>query len=237
MAQHDYDIANADGATVRADLNALFEAIASWNNGTTAPSPTFAYMRWVDTANNLAKVRNGANTAWVTIASISSGVWVPYSDGTALSIGTNVGDLLQLVGIGSPAVAGLPAVDGSQLTGIVTSKVGSFTRDISLASGSQAITGVGFQPTAVLFLSNVTTTAQISVGVDDGTNVGAVIDNNGGSTDTYVSGTSNSISLRVDGSNRAEAAIQSLDSDGFTLSWTKTGFPTGTATMIYLAWG
>ena len=72
MAQHDYVIANADGATVRADLNSLFEAIASLNFGDSAPSPTFSYMLWPDTANNLLKQRNGANNAWVEIGTLDA---------------------------------------------------------------------------------------------------------------------------------------------------------------------
>lgn len=124
MAQHDYDIANSDGATVRADLNAVLEAVASANSGASAPSPAFQFMPWLDTANNLLKRRNAANNAWVTIASLVGGVWIPYRDGAALpDWGTAVGELVQLVGVGSPAVAGLPAVDGSQLTGIANEAI------------------------------------------------------------------------------------------------------------------
>lgn len=71
MAQHDYNIANAPGATVRADVNALAEAIASLNAGNSAPSVTFAYMLWADTTNALLKMRNPANSGWITLASIS----------------------------------------------------------------------------------------------------------------------------------------------------------------------
>ena len=35
--------------------------------------------------------------------------------------------------------------------------------------------------------------------------------------------------------NRVHAELNSMDSDGFTLGWEKTGSPTGTATMQYLA--
>lgn len=70
MSQHDYSIANADGATVRADLNSLFEAIASLNSGNSAPSPTFSYMLWADTANTLLKLRNGANNAWIELGTL-----------------------------------------------------------------------------------------------------------------------------------------------------------------------
>lgn len=71
MAQHDYNIANAPGATVRADINALAEALVSQNAGTSAPSVTFPFMLWSDTTNSLLKLRNAANSAWITIASVS----------------------------------------------------------------------------------------------------------------------------------------------------------------------
>lgn len=75
MAQHDNVIDNADGATVRADLNSLFEAIATLQSGSSAPSPTFAYMFWADTANTLLKQRNGANNAWITIGTLDATAW------------------------------------------------------------------------------------------------------------------------------------------------------------------
>jgi len=147
MSQHDYDIANADGATVRADLNALFEALASQNAGSTAPSVTFQFMPWMDTANNLLKIRNAANNAWVTVASLASGVWIPYRNGVALpAFGATVGDLLQIVGVGSPAVAGLPAIDGSQLTGISSVAAGNrvlIASNVAAASASlEFVTGI-----------------------------------------------------------------------------------------------
>lgn len=71
MSQHDYNVANAPGATVRADINSLAGAIASLNSGTAEPSVTFAYMLWADTTNNLLKMRNTTNTAWITLATIS----------------------------------------------------------------------------------------------------------------------------------------------------------------------
>lgn len=64
MAQHDYNIANASGASVRSDLNVLFSAIVTWNSGT-APATTFARMRWVDTSTGTVKRRNAANSAWI----------------------------------------------------------------------------------------------------------------------------------------------------------------------------
>jgi len=67
MAQHDYDIANQSGANFRADLNNALDAIVSNNSGSSAPSTTFAYEWWIDTSNNLLKLRNSANNAWITL--------------------------------------------------------------------------------------------------------------------------------------------------------------------------
>ena len=67
MAQHDYDIANQSGANFRADLNNALDAIVSNNSGSSQPSTTFAYEWWIDTSNNLLKLRNSANNAWITL--------------------------------------------------------------------------------------------------------------------------------------------------------------------------
>ena len=69
MAQHDYNIANQSGQAFRADLNNALAAIVSGNSGASAPSTTYAYQYWVDTASSpaLLKQRNASNNAWVTL--------------------------------------------------------------------------------------------------------------------------------------------------------------------------
>ena len=73
MSEHDYVIANDTGANVRADLNLAFLAIQSQNSKSSAPSTTYAYMFWADTANDLLKQRNAANNAWISILTLSTG--------------------------------------------------------------------------------------------------------------------------------------------------------------------
>lgn len=73
MSQHDMDLANAAGATFRADLNLALVALASQNSGATAPATTFAYMVWADTANDRLKIRNAANNAWIEVLVLSTG--------------------------------------------------------------------------------------------------------------------------------------------------------------------
>jgi hypothetical protein len=67
MAQHDYSLANAAGATYRSDNNNALAAIVSLNSGATAPATPFADMLWYDTTADALKQRNGANTAWFTL--------------------------------------------------------------------------------------------------------------------------------------------------------------------------
>ncbi len=114
-------------------------------------------------------------------------------------------------------------------------KVGSFTRDTSLGSGTQAVTGVGFKPSAVIFLAIVNATAQESAGIDDGTTHSCIVDNTTASADTWTYSTSNSILLLQSLTIEYDGYASSFDADGFTISWTKVGAKTGTATIFYLA--
>ena len=63
----DYNVANASGAAVRSDLNNIFQAVVTLNSGTSEPSTMYPFMLWIDTNNNLVKMRNGANDAWLTM--------------------------------------------------------------------------------------------------------------------------------------------------------------------------
>ena len=98
----DYNIANASGASVRSDLNAVFDAIKTLNSGGSDPSNTEAFMPYVDTAdsNNL-KIRNAANNGFTTVGSVDSANLglLPRAGGTMTG---------QLLGDDS-SVAGSPA--------------------------------------------------------------------------------------------------------------------------------
>lgn len=74
MAQHDYVIENASGASVRLDINDALQAVLTNNSGT-APGTTAAYMLWADTGSspNLLKIRNSSDGAWIKICEIVSG--------------------------------------------------------------------------------------------------------------------------------------------------------------------
>jgi len=65
--QADYVVSNGTGAAVRSDINGQLAAIVSNNSGATAPATTYAYQWWADTTTGLLKIRNSANSAWVTL--------------------------------------------------------------------------------------------------------------------------------------------------------------------------
>ena len=75
MSQNDFNVANASGAAVRADINSALQALASVSSGSSAPGTTYAYQIWLDTTTAAApiiKQRNSANNAWITIGQISA---------------------------------------------------------------------------------------------------------------------------------------------------------------------
>lgn len=72
MSLHDYDLANANGATFRADANNALLAIVSQNSNATEPTTMFAYQNWADTTSGYLKQRNAANTGWIIKSKLSS---------------------------------------------------------------------------------------------------------------------------------------------------------------------
>ena len=112
MAQHDYIISNQSGAAFRADLNNGLAAIVSQNSGAAQPSTTYAYQWWADTTTGLLKIRNAANSAWITVGTLADA-----NLGLLLAAGgTLTGALLA----DDAGTAALPAIafDGDTNTGI-----------------------------------------------------------------------------------------------------------------------
>jgi hypothetical protein len=114
-------------------------------------------------------------------------------------------------------------------------KLGSFTRDMAAVAGDVAYTGVGFKPVLVEFMTSFSQAH--SVGWDDGTNAFYSATVGVGTGMEYISGGARSIFMTDNyGSTNVLAYIKTLDSDGFTLTWSKTGSPTGTFTVYYKAY-
>lgn len=72
MSQHPYSIFNQSFPGTRVDLNAALQALASTSSGPTAPTTTYANQLWYDTANDQLKIRNEANSGWITLYTIAA---------------------------------------------------------------------------------------------------------------------------------------------------------------------
>ena len=120
--------------------------------------------------------------------------------------------------------------------------VSNFTRDMSTASGNQAVTGVGFTPKAVIFFGSVVNglANDSSKGFSDGTRNFCLLDyTTSGANWATTFLTANCIYLfdDVGTANTNSATIASLDSDGFTVAWVRGGAPTSTMTIGFMAIG
>lgn len=121
---------------------------------------------------------------------------------------------------------------------VIRNKIGTFSRDTAVASGTQAVTGIGFKPQVVLFFMGGDSAAGIaSWGVDNKTTVGCQFDINATTADAYDASTARSIFANQGASVTYEGELLSLDLDGFTVNWTRQGATSGTIEIIYVALG
>ena len=86
MSQNDFVLADAPGASFRADVNSALQALATLSSGATAPSTTYALMEWLDTTTNTRKQRNAANSAWLVRGTIDETMVLSRSSNTILDI-------------------------------------------------------------------------------------------------------------------------------------------------------
>lgn len=165
------------------------------------------------TSSNLKAILTALTT--VTIATGDSIPILDVSDSGNLKIG-----------LVSDIISGLMKFTDTRFA------ISNFTRDIATASGTQAVTGVGFTPKALILLGVIDGTTITSFGAHSATTGGAVFQR-GSAGGFFASG---ALQFQTNSTpDQAFASVQSMDADGFTLSWTKQNSPTGTATIIYLA--
>jgi hypothetical protein len=159
---------------------------------------------------------------------------IPNSSLSVLSLPTlvNGNALFGLANIASGAGL-IPATNRLKV------KVGETTRDMTAATGTAVITGVGFTPVAIAFFAVVAGSDMklSSWGFTDLTSHMSiyVYDNSGNKTGLL----NTSCITAYDGvANAQTATVSTVGSDGFTISWTKSGTPSaGTLSITYLVIG
>jgi hypothetical protein len=145
MAQSDQVVQDATFPSVRADINDNLAALYSQNSGNSAPSVTVAFQPWVDTSSSppVWKVRNGSNTAWITI-----GVLDPA--------GFNAGGVTAIANGGTGATTAalalaalLPSQGGNAGKALVTSGSAASWGTVASGASVQVFTANGtYTPTA-----------------------------------------------------------------------------------------
>lgn len=101
------------------------------------------------------------------------------------------------------------------------------------ASGTDAVSGLSFQPSIVLF--HAINGGKVSFGADDGTNTFC----NYLVSDTAAYSQSSTQSIRTADSAGVyqSGKVTAIASDGFTVTWTPAGSQSGTVSVIYIALG
>jgi hypothetical protein len=145
MAQSDQSVQNATFPSVRADINDNLAALFSQSSGNSAPSVTVAFQPWVDTSSSppVWKVRNGSNSAWITV-----GVLDPA--------GFQVGGITPIANGGTGAITAalalaalLPSQAGNAGKALVTDATTATWGTVASGASIQVFTASGtYTPTA-----------------------------------------------------------------------------------------
>ena len=120
---------------------------------------------------------------------------------------------------------------GMDPTTRLASKTITGTRDLAAATGDVAYTGVGFRPTSIQASCFIEGGSTDSTGFADSSKAGRAITTY--APDAKTGGAYLLFPYPSAGNNQT-AIVKSYDADGFTLTWTKTGSPTGTANLSFL---
>lgn len=114
--------------------------------------------------------------------------------------------------------------------------VGSVSKNLTDASTTQVVTGLGFRPVEIEL--NGFSGAMKSEGYADcstlsPSNRGVYYYPTGAAwSDT---GTNNALTFRTAAGDQQDGYVSATSDDGFTITWTKSGAPTGTATIKFVA--
>jgi hypothetical protein len=108
----------------------------------------------------------------------------------------------------------------------------SVAYDLATASGIQSITGVGFLPTSVEVMAAVGGDNRACWGMSDGSTQTCIYapNSSAGPTTGFFSNGGTFLAMMTDSTNHVTGDI-AFTSDGGTITWTKTGAPTGTLQM------
>lgn len=66
----DFNVGNQSFPNFRTELNEILAQLANVSAGSSAPTTTVAYMLWYDTTNDILKMRNSGDDAWISLMTL-----------------------------------------------------------------------------------------------------------------------------------------------------------------------
>lgn len=221
MAQAtDYSLANQSGANFRSELNTILAAIVSQNSGSTAPTTTYAYQLWIDTGASpaLLKLRNAANSAWITIGDVTAanlGLLTSASAAStylALAGGTVTGNL-EIGTTGSLTFEGSSA-DANETTLTITDPTAD--RTITLPDATMTVAGININQSFTVAqrgsITALTDGATITINLANANNFSVTLGGNRtfAAPTNQTAGQSGVIVITQDGTGGRTAAFNSV---------------------------
>jgi hypothetical protein len=146
--------------------------------------------------------------------------------GTGIASGANV-----TTGTDNTLIVTPKAIGDAGLNTRLKSKLIQVTRDLTAVDGNVSTTGVGFTPTALIVQYGIDSTVYGGNGLADSSKAAKCV---WVQTNTAFYPQSTLIFCPSGAGAFQTATVSSYDADGFTLTWAKTGSPTGTLTMNFL---
>lgn len=134
MSQNTVVIVDGTGLEVLGYMNDAFNTLVTNNSGSSAPSTTYAHMLWADTTNSLLKMRDAANTGWITIGTLGTA-------NLGLLPSTAIGSTVQAYDADLATIAASNA--GSQIASYGTNGIGFKNRVINGNLNIDQINGLG----------------------------------------------------------------------------------------------
>lgn len=150
------------------------------------------------------------------------------SNTLSVSSSANIGGDLTVAGSAQTNLTGNVVVSGIATFAQGLTRVVNYTRDLSLSSGSQTLTGAGFRPHGARVIMGQAGTNRMSMSQTDGTMTACVLYNVSGNTFSTSFGGTLVFVQDIAGIQEYTGTFTAFTSDGLTINWTRVGTPTGT---------
>ena len=181
-------------------------------------------------------IRQITAASGVQTVSTDKRAWFVQIAGEAKETLTTAGDTLYAsaantlarLAIGAANTKKFVSAAGTAPEWAVGEKIIFFTRDMAAATGDVAYTGAGFKPSAIEIFCCIDETVAASFGVAVGTGECCIATNRAGTAGVFEPNPNVIVQVYVSAGNSQNAIVTSMDADGCTFTWTRTGAPGGT---------